>query len=93
MDEMKAIFGSTDTGDGIEHAGTMDAAKMAAIRAGFVRANMDTLPEKYRPVMQARYVDKLTTAETAKRLDMIPAQVQRLERDGLQWLRLKIELR
>lgn len=91
--ELKNIFSTTCTGDGIERSGILDSTKRAAIRAGFVRANLDRLPAKYRPVMRARYADGLTIEATAAKLELSKREAAKLERDGLNWLRLKIELK
>lgn len=91
--ELKSIFSAGGTGDGIERSGILDDSKRAAIRAGFVRANLGRLPAKYRPVMRARYVDKLTTEAAAAKLGLSKREAAKLERDGLNWLRLKIELK
>jgi RNA polymerase primary sigma factor len=90
--------GETELGDLLPSGGPApDEEVEVTLREDAVRAVVRELPEPEREVIQLRFGlngdrDPVSIRETARRLDMRPGEVQRLERSALEELGLRREI-
>lgn len=77
-----------ESGDAL---GAPDAEMLGALSRMDLVAALDGLPERYRAVLTARFLDERTVAETAQELGISEAAVRKRQQRGLEMVRVSLE--